>query len=277
LFIFVIEGTLKLDAVVSAGWPGIEAGSVTLWNAEVSDELAPPPPGVTDDGGYVRQVRELEEFARRHLQGVPTAVVCDSDWAENWMVREQVEAAVRILADCGVRAVGCAPPPGRELGWRDPLTDHPKRAKNGVDDYLYMKTEAGDDPHGAVLDLIVREDGKDDPPGLAAAVQRASSRKDGRETALALLRDLGRRATDSGVVPYREKAIAASIRRGTTTVQKYRKRLEEIDALSEIAEVEYRANGSGGVAALPPRLLLATDLLPPAKQRTLRDWLSEQR
>jgi hypothetical protein len=274
LFIFVIEGTLKLDAVVSAGWPGIEAGSVTLWNAEVWDELAVPPPEVEDNGLYVKHVRELEEFARLHLRGVPTAVVCDSDWAENWLVRAQVDAAVQILASCGVPAVGCAPPPGCELCWDDPLTGYPKRAKNGVDDWLASAIELGGDPHDAMLDLIVREDGKDDAPGLDAAVDRASARADGRETARRLLRDLGRRATDSGVVPYRENAIAASIERGTTTVQTHRKRLEEIGALTQIAEVEYRRNDSGRVVAIPPRLLLRSDLIPPAHKRTLRDWLS---
>jgi hypothetical protein len=237
----------------------------------VWDEFALPPADQEDNYAYARHVRELEDFARRYLQGVPTAVVCDSDWAENWLVREQVDAAVEILAACGVPAVGCAPQPGRELDWEDPLTGYPKRAKNGVDDWL--ASHPGGDRHEAMLDLIVREDANDDAPGLEAAVRQASGRKDGQETARLMLRDLGRRATDSGVAPYRESAIAVSIKRGTTTVQRFRRRLEEIDALEEIAGVEYRGNEDGGVRALPPRLLLKPDLLPPPTKRTLRDWL----
>jgi hypothetical protein len=272
LFLFVIEGTLKLDSIVSAGWPGIEAGSVTLWNAEVVDEI-------DLDDGYgsieVRRTRELEEFARRHLEGVPTAVVCDSDWAENWMVREQVDQAVKLLADCGVPAVGCAPPPGEELHWNDPLTGFPKRKKHGVDDWLAKARDDGGDQHEAVLEMMVREDAHDDAPGLEKAVARMTADLTFRENSRTLLREFGRRATDSGVMAYKEHDIAASTGFNRSTVQRFRARLvERVESVRQIGDVEYHGRG-GRVVAKPPRLLLPPDLLPPTRKTTLREWLSQ--
>jgi hypothetical protein len=273
LFVFVIEGTLKLDAVVSAGWPGIEAGSVTLWDAVVHDEVNAGNEDPADP--RARFARELEDFARLHLEGVPTAVVCDSDWAENWMVRAQVDAAVSILSDCGVPAVGCAPPPGRELGWADPLTGEPKRAKHGIDDWLYLDGERPEDGrHDALLDIVVREDGVD-APGLEAAVAQAWKRSDARENCRTVVRELGRRATDSGVVAYKEDAIARSLQMETKTLQRHRAKLAQTGALAEIAPVEY-VRGGGGVRAVPPRLLLRPDLVPPPRRRTLREWLGSR-
>jgi hypothetical protein len=206
LFFFVIEGTLKLDAVVSAGWPGIESGSVTLWNVYGEDNI---------DGyayGTFRGYQELQSFASRYLEGIPTAVVCDSDWADNWMVREQVDRAVTLLEGCGVPAVGCAPPPGADLRWRHPVTDWPMHQKQGVDDFLAIFRP--EDRHDALLDgLVVREPAVDDAPGLEAAARDAAGNSRGVETHRRLLRELGRRATDSGVVPWRRKALAYAIRR----------------------------------------------------------------
>jgi hypothetical protein len=173
VFFFVIEGTLKLDAVVSAGWPGIESGSVTLWNAEDEDYEAEWEEGDLGEpylvgGAFVQN--ELEEFARRYLEGVPTAIVCDSDADVNPRVRRHVQAAVRLLKQCGVPAVGCAPPPGKPLGWKHRVYGLPMHEKQGVDDWLATKPERR--RHDALLDLRVW-DTKSDPPGLEAAVNAA--------------------------------------------------------------------------------------------------------
>ena len=274
VFFFVIEGTLKLDAVVSAGWPGIESGSVTLWDAYVEEPEAEWEIGdfgeVYLEGGMVGY-SELEEFAHRYLQGVPTAVVCDSDWAENRLVRDQVNQAVALPAGCGVAAVGCAPPPGEHRGWTHPFTGQPMRAKLGVDDYL-----AQFDPrqrHDAVLDLHVR-DAKADPPGLEAAVRRAAEKKAGEEIHRGLLRELARDST-SGLVEYRPTVLARRLNRHIANIDRARDKHLDLDHVTEVVAAERVSNGSGEVRTLAPLYRLREDLRPPEHDRTLRDWLTD--
>lgn len=273
LFFFVIEGTLKLDSVVSAGWPGIESGSVTLWDAYGEDEI--------DEYAYgrFRGFEELRSFASRYLQGVAVPVVCDSDWADNWMVREQVDAVVAVLADCGVEAVGCAPPPGRPLGWKNPLTDWAMHQKQGIDDYLYWDAERdaprlSEQRHDALLDIVVREPVVDDAPGLEYAVRRASGRADAQETDRRLLRELGRRTTDSGIVPWRSEALAHTTRRNERTLRDARLRLRG-RGLELLEEHEHYLTDDG-VRTKPGLYQLAPELRPPARKRTLREWLDQR-
>ena len=273
LLFWAIEGTLKLDAIVSAGWPGIETGSVTLWDAEIWDEMSPPPPGVPDNGSWVYRVHELKDFAARHLDGVRVAVCCDSDWDENSRVIDQVTAAVALLRGVGVEAVGCAPPPGRELGWLDRRTGHPKRAKQGIDDYLAAERDAGRDTHEAMLRLHVRDE-VSGAPGDADAVRAVVAHADAAPTATRVLHNAQRRSTAAGTFAYREKQIAASTELGTSTVQEYRNSFEDTGAWVKLSDVEYRVTENGVVKAIAPVFQLREDLRPRATPRTLRDWLA---
>jgi hypothetical protein len=279
LFVIVAEGTLKLDSLVSAGWPGIEAGSVTLWDATWHERPSwnvktAKSPEAIDRALELRRERELEEFAARYLQGVPTAVICDSDWAENWMVRAQVDRIVEVLAACDVPAVGCAPEPGDELGWKCPLTGHPKRAKAGLDDALAGLPE--DERHDGLLDIIiVREDGKDDPPSLVEAVAAASRDPRTDETYSRVLRDVGRRATDSGVVPLRRQQVAKAVRRHPNTVDEAMDRLVGADVgIKKIADSSKHFI-DGEWKSSPPRYTLPPELRTEPRRRSLREWLAD--
>lgn len=271
LFAYAIEGTLKLDSVVSAGWPGIETGSVTLW--DVLDDETDVDVDLDDDGaivgGGVVEHHELEEFAARHLVGVPTAIICDSDWAENHLVRDQVNAAVALLANVGVPAVGCAPGPGQNLGWTHPVTGHAMQAKQGVDDYLAGLDRSA--RHDGLLDLVVREPSLEDAPGLEAAVERATNAK-GAAGFGALLRELGRDAGADGVTPYRRKSLAGRTGRAERNVDKARDRFVERGDLTPVAEAEHYLRG-GRFGTKPPLYQLRPELVPPTRTRTLREWL----
>lgn len=273
VFFFVIEGTLKLDAVVSAGWPGIESGSVTLWGAYAEEAEAEWVTGdfgeVYLDGGMAGY-SELEEFALRYLQGVPTAVVCDSDWVENRLVRDQVNQAVALLAGCGVPAVGCAPPAGEYRGWTHPFTGQPVHAKLGVDDYLAQFHPK--QWHDALLDLRVR-DPKADPPGLEAAVMRAAEKKAGEEIHRGLLRELARDST-SGLVEYRPAVLGRRLNRDTANVDRARDKHLALGHITEVVAAEKVSNGYGEVRTLAPVYRLREDLRPREHDRTLRDWLT---
>jgi hypothetical protein len=135
---FSLEGTLKNDAIVSAGEAAFNVPSVTLWNVEEEEYEAE---WETDAGGEVYlagrafMANELHDFAAR-LAGTPVVVVCDSDWAHNAAVRRQAFATVLALQTAGVPAVAAAPPEGRDLGWNHAVTGHRMRAKLGVDDFL---------------------------------------------------------------------------------------------------------------------------------------------
>jgi hypothetical protein len=107
---WVLEGSLKEAAVVTAGEATFSSPSVSLWEAP-----------------------ELGRFARAHLLGRAVYVVCDSDWEpgvgkrrpDDDSVLRQTLSARDALRNYGVAdAHACAPPPG------------PGGAKRGVDDHL---------------------------------------------------------------------------------------------------------------------------------------------
>jgi hypothetical protein len=114
---FVLEGVLKNDAVLSAGECVFSVPSVTLWNP-----------------------REIQWFAREHLQGKTVFVVPDADWIEKEMVdRFALTARTYLREVLGEdRAFVAAPPPefyramrleAEARGERDPEL-------KGVDDWL---------------------------------------------------------------------------------------------------------------------------------------------
>jgi hypothetical protein len=98
---FVLEGTPKTDAVLSAGGVAFGVPSVTLWTR-----------------------RELGTFAERHLHGKTALIVPDADWATNSQVERQALKVRTVLRRLGIAAYVCAPP-----------TDGNPYHK-GVDDFL---------------------------------------------------------------------------------------------------------------------------------------------
>jgi hypothetical protein len=251
-------------AVSEAGYPAIDAGSVTLWRSEA-------PEAAWEDGELVGGMSlELADFAERHLQDRRVAVVCDSDWYSNRLVLDQTRKVTEILRMRGAHAVACAPPEGRSLGWPHPYTGVEMRAKRGVDDWL--GEHARRDRHDAMLDLVVRESAADDAPGLEDAVARATRRRDQAETCRRLLRELGRDATDHGIAPYRRDDLAQRTERAPRTVDKARDAIVRAGRLTQLTEAEHR-RGEEGWTTEAPLYLLPPELRPPRRSTTLRAWL----
>lgn len=249
LFVFVMEGTLKMCAVAEAGYPVIDAGSVTLWNGTraVWDD-APWDPDFSYLGD--RLEREIDAFARLHLGGRTVAVICDSDWNENDNVREETDHVVRILEGHGARAVRCAPP--------SRPADHPEGPKRGIDDWL----GEGHD----LLDIRVPgpADLTPDHPMLAH-IRRA----DGRESATDLALDMGRRADERGIVAYRPKDQVARTGMATTTQDRALENLMVGGVTSQMHEAEHRGPDQGTTASL-----WYVDEVARPRPVTLRSWLS---
>jgi len=275
LFVWCIEGTLKLDSIVSAGWPGVETGSVTLWRIQGEDYEAEWNPEASVFEGGTLYYDELADFAERYLRGVPTAVVCDSDWYLNHRVREQTEAAAALLEENGVPAIACAPPEGEFL-YRHPVTDWPVHAKQGIDDYLAGLPQR--ERHDSFLDLLVREHTPDEAPGLENAVARASLagvRADAAATLRKLLCALGEIATSDGLVPYKRAWLSNRIGRAPRNVDNARDRAVELGLMRLITEPERIATDTGW-RTKPGILLLERDLVRPRTATTLRDWLNQR-
>jgi hypothetical protein len=106
---FVLEGTPKTDAVISAGGVAIGVPSVTCW----------------DEG-------ELCAFAHEHLQGKTVLIVPDADWATNWQVERQALKIRTLLRRRAIEAHVCAPP-------HDGLPFY-----KGIDDHLGAGLTLGD-------------------------------------------------------------------------------------------------------------------------------------
>jgi hypothetical protein len=278
LMFLALEGVLKCDAIVSAGWPAIETGSVTLWRSEA--EWIEGFGGEDDGPEYVGILNELAEFAHAHLQGVKVAVVCDSDWIVNARVRRQVKQAVALLAECDVEAVGCAPPQGDSLGWVDPRTGLERCAKLGVDDYLARERDEGRDTHPALLEMPVQEPGPDQALDALiaelAAVRGERGRRprsDGLATLRLLLHELQERGGPAGITEYAATELGEAIGKDRKRVGEARLKLERAGRLVEIVAEQKVWNGPKDVKTIPALVQLAKELRPPVQGRRLGDWL----
>ena len=121
---FVMEGSLKTDAILSTGAVAFGVPSVTLWPR-----------------------RELTYFARGHLRGKTVFVVPDADWFENPQVERQALKARSHLRRAGVNAYVAAPP-------HDAVPYH-----KGVDDYLGAGGQLADlSVHGPEPDYSLLRD-----------------------------------------------------------------------------------------------------------------------
>lgn len=107
---FVIEGSVKTDAILSAGEAAFGVPSVTLWDAPELD-------------GFLNAMRLHEK---------QVVVVPDADWVDNPLVSSQAWLLRTYLRERGVAAVVAAPP---LLGGRI-MVDPVFGALKGVDDFL---------------------------------------------------------------------------------------------------------------------------------------------
>jgi hypothetical protein len=256
LFVFVLEGTLKMCSVVEASYPAIDAGSVTLWHGGVEE----------GDSWSSRFVSEIERFAASHLVGRPVAVVCDSDWSTKDEVLWHTRKVTNVLNRAGARAVACAPPePGLDAAGK-PL-------KRGVDDWL-GEHEPGD-RHEAMLDLIYHERAGDaelntDHPALDGI------RADAARTVVALLRHLGETAQpDSRIAPYAELRLIEATGKAKRSLQIARRHAEERGLLEELTEAK-RQRSANGFQMQAPLVRVAHDAMPLYRRGALREWLGRR-
>jgi hypothetical protein len=275
LFVVCLEGTLKGAAITEAGWPCIDSGSVTLWESEEEDyegELVEGDFGESYWTGGTTVYNELAEFAERYLLDIPTAVVCDSDWFVNRLVKDQTDKVAKVLNECGARAVACAPPEGECYGWRHPLTGRDMRKKRGVDDWL--GEHEPEKRHEALLGLVVRER-VGDAPGLDQIEHhRLSGRSDGRRTTRDLLEAMGEDATPDRRAPYRRSALADRVGRDPRRIDDARDRAIEHGLLVPITEAEH-VWVDGRWVTKAPEHLIDEAAMPVWGETTLREWLRQ--
>jgi hypothetical protein len=297
LFVVVLEGTLKMCAVTEAGFPCIDAGSVTLWqrgtaSVELDDEGNPTGAQFTHrprvgGGGPMRlpALLELQEFAERHLNGRPVAVVCDSDWSTNEAVRDQTEMVAGILRPHVGEVFACAPPDeGRSYGWRHPLTGTEQREKLGIDDWIAKNLEDGTERHDAFLEIGRREqrasaDLTVEHPGLL--IPQADGRRarvDGRRSTVALVKTLGELATPDGVARYELNALWARLRAdgvvsARSNVQDAYDRAVKAGLLTPLTTA-VKHGGAGGVKTEAAFVRVAPEGMPAYRWRSLREWLA---
>jgi hypothetical protein len=143
-----------------------------------------------------------------------------------------------------------------------------------VDDFLASFEE--EKRHDALLDgLLVRESTVQLAPALEAAARDSARRSDGVETNRRLLLEVGKRATDSGVLPWRRKVLAEATRRSTSAVDRAQRRLVDRGHLELLAEAAHHFT-DGTYWTEPARYLLAPELRPPVVKKSLRQWLAER-
>lgn len=270
LFFVVLEGTLKMCAVTEAGFPCIDAGSVTLWGSSfVSGDVELDEFGDPYLVGDV--MSELTEFAKLYLEGRRVAVVCDSDWHSNPLVLEQTQKVTAVLKDSGAVAVSCAPPEGESLAWSHPYTGVEMRAKRGVDDWL-GEHQPGE-RHDALLELVYHEQASDaeltvDHPALEGM------RLDGRKTVVELLLELGRNASPTTrIAPYAERRLMTKLERHKEPLQRARRAAVERGLAEDLIEAERVADGAGNYSMLAPLIRVVPEAMPRYRTGTLREWL----
>jgi hypothetical protein len=262
LFVFALEGTLKMCAVVEAGYPAIDAGSVTLWGGGYGE----------GDEWESRFVSDLEEFSARHLVGRPVAVVVDSDWRDPTKdVLLHARKVTNVLRRAGAVAIACAPP-------EPPPNDVDD--KWGVDDWLGKALSRrlsieGLAPfkarHAAVLDLVYHERPELLEMPDAEARLRAELNPQAVSTALAAVRDLASRVDVDGHASAPTEAMAERMGVDRKTVWRSLGRAVEAGVILRVAEsVPEHVNGQ--VRERPA--LYHVPGAPTPVVRTLGQWLT---
>jgi hypothetical protein len=259
LAVFCLEGALKNDAIVSAGWPCFNVPSVTMWN--IFD------PGEDNFDPDEREGHELVEFARRELAGVPIVVVCDSDWHHNPQVLSQTRMATALLMSVTDAPVTAAAPPEGEL------LPSGRRKKLGVDDHLGNSEEFG--PPQDFLELRTRDVFEQGLVELRSRLLRRSgqSRKvvNGMVRLVAALQNV---ATEDGRAEFAPRALAPQIGDvSESTLKRHHKFNLEARVYLQGRPARRRGIGDGKFYTQAPEIQLPEPLHPRVAQPTLRDWL----
>ena len=223
-------------------------------------------------------MREIDEFASRHLAGRRVAVVCDSDWDTNELVLQQTMQVVDTLVAHGANAVACAPPEGEPLGWNRPVRrrnlageggvlDVEVRAKRGVDDWLGARPRR--ERHDALLGPVCRVE--DSGPALSADDPRLKGiRRDGRQTIVDVVLELGCRAfPGTQVAPFQKEKIMGALDRPKQPVEAAIGHAIARGLVSELSPARRRP----GNRMEAPLFEITPEALPTIKQPTLGDWL----
>ena len=297
--VFCLEGVLKNDAIVSAGWPCFNVPSVSVWDAEIWGMIDT---GLLDLGGDRRMdggeaampVSELALFASRCLLNVPAIiVVCDSDWHTNTEVsRFAMAATTKLAALTGVPTVAAAPPEGEKLGFNHPLYGHAMRAKLGIDDWLGESKAHG--PAQLFEDIMIRDPRPAALEGFAATLRAENGGKyrgDNYVTPrVEWLRRIQRNATPDGLaaVPFleltdegasgRQRRRVAGRRPLTEAARlKFANRthaeMQERGVYTEIVPSFPRRNDDGKYYQEPAIVRLHEPFTPQQSTQRLGDWL----
>lgn len=282
-----LEGTLKLDALVSAGEVGADVPSVTLWDrrpdelSEIDFPVRAEPPGTGFWEGLEERI--AEEKARADLQAgelaafltdcvrAPVVVVCDQDWQGNPSVATEAFCLRDAVRDGGLDCVVAAPP--TEKG-----SDDFQAAGGKPDDLLVVEPL----PHRAL--------GRADFERLYRR-QHARGASGRRRPAEAVERDLelldwyAAHATAAGFVQMSPKRIGRRLDGvSADTVRRATLRLKRADALTiagyyddpderpERTAEEWRARGRRRRPA-PATIRLRDGLAPEIWRPTVGRWL----
>jgi hypothetical protein len=192
-------------------------------------------------------------------------------------VREQTEQVAARLRPYVGDVFACAPPGGKSVGWRHPITKVKQREKRGVDDWL-GEHERQDRPEafleiGRLEPVREAELTVDDPRLLVPGEKGRRPRLDGRQTTVALVRAMGELASpDERVAPYALNQLAEALGRPTSKVQEAYDRAVNAKLLEPITKPVRRGDGrrvwtEAGLVRVVP------EGTPAYKWRSLRDWL----
>jgi hypothetical protein len=171
---FVIEGSLKTDAILSKGEAAFGVPSVTLWDAP-----------------------ELDDFLRvMNLRAKEVVIVPDADWVTNALVVMQAIMCRTYLRERGVHAIVAAPPLSARAVIQDPVFGPLK----GVDDFLRAGYPLNE------MEVLERE--PCDYPTAYRALKDSSRYWNAVHRNLEALSRLSLHATGSGELIYSIKAFA---------------------------------------------------------------------
>jgi len=295
-----MEGTLKLDALISAGEVGADVPSVTLWDRRGAVSWADWPGGEPAEikGDFWESFAQWEEAweAARHAQAdeiavflrenvqAPVVIVVDRDHGYSVLnplvALEALSLRDHVRAATGLPCVVAAPPEGGN------------RRVKGSDDF---QAEGGTPD-----DLVVIEPLVDAAPGRAEFVRAyrhgargGSGRKRPAKTVeqeLALLDWYTAHSVSTGYVGRPARRIAARLGVSRDTVKRATVRLAaagalEIDGYYDDPEhrprrppSEWRAiqKERRQGAVVPTLIRLREDLRPKLWEPTVRDWLRAQ-
>jgi hypothetical protein len=294
-----MEGTLKLDALVSAGEVGADVPSVTLWDRRGALSWADWPggkPEVPDGVGFwdyyeegekamedatQAQADELGAFLRGYVRA-PVIIVCDRDHEHpvlNPAVALEAFCLRDVVRDAGLPCVVAAPPRGGD-----------SRVK-GSDDFQYAGGKPGE--------MVVVEPLPHKAPGRATferLYRRGARGPSGRrrpaevvDRDLELLDWYAAHSAAEGFVARPASRIAKRLGvKGRDTVKRATVRLAQAGALvidghydnpderPRRTTEEWRALGRGRRQAIPTMIRLREDLRPELWEPAVGSWLRAQ-